>query len=212
MLDVEQAIRQRSSIRAFLPRAVPKEEIVALLELARWAPSGSNRQPWRVKVVTSQALEGWRKALEQHLTIDNWSPAQREAFANRVRENGLGPLEKLAGRPLLDLLVGGSFRFYNAPVVLVVAFPGTSDTRRPDAIAAFVTTLMLAAHARGLGTCWLGFPMCYPALVRRYAGLAPEEQPGAVVALGYPDPEAPENSFRAPRRPVDAFTQWVSVL
>jgi len=37
----------RWSPRAFDPRPLAKEDIMALFEAARWAPSGSNLQPWR---------------------------------------------------------------------------------------------------------------------------------------------------------------------
>ena len=52
MLSVQEAIHQRRSIRNFKPDPVPKEVIRQLLEAARLAPSGSNRQPWRFLVTT----------------------------------------------------------------------------------------------------------------------------------------------------------------
>ncbi len=51
MLTTKEAIEQRRSIRKFKPDPVPDEYIMALLDAARLAPSGSNAQPWRFKVV-----------------------------------------------------------------------------------------------------------------------------------------------------------------
>lgn len=48
---VLQAIRQRRSIRRFTPEPVAREEVEAILEAGRWAPSGLNNQPWRFLVV-----------------------------------------------------------------------------------------------------------------------------------------------------------------
>src|SRR5512137_1062460 len=43
--------RARRSIRKFLDRAVSKEDLLRILEAARWAPSNHNRQPWRFSVL-----------------------------------------------------------------------------------------------------------------------------------------------------------------
>jgi nitroreductase len=51
MLTTKEAIEKRRSIRKFKPDPVPEEHIMALLDSARLAPSGSNAQPWRFKVV-----------------------------------------------------------------------------------------------------------------------------------------------------------------
>jgi nitroreductase len=51
MLTTKEAIEQRRSIRKFKSEPVPDEYIDALLDAARLAPSGSNAQPWRFKIV-----------------------------------------------------------------------------------------------------------------------------------------------------------------
>ena len=50
-MEVTEAIRNRKSTRAFLPKPVDKKLIKDILECARWAPSGVNSQPWQVAVV-----------------------------------------------------------------------------------------------------------------------------------------------------------------
>ena len=51
MLTVWEAIKMRRSIRRFAPDDVPDEMVEQMLEAARLAPSGGNRQPWRFLVV-----------------------------------------------------------------------------------------------------------------------------------------------------------------
>ncbi len=51
---VLQAIRERRSIRRFTEEPVTREEVLAILEAGRWAPSGLNNQPWRFLVVFAQ--------------------------------------------------------------------------------------------------------------------------------------------------------------
>jgi nitroreductase len=57
MMTVEEAVAGRRSIRAFLPKPVPRELIERVLAIAGRAPSGSNVQPWRVWVLQGAARE-----------------------------------------------------------------------------------------------------------------------------------------------------------
>ncbi len=54
MNEVLRAIQERRSIRSFKTDPVEPEKLEAILEAARWAPSGKNTQPWRLVVVESQ--------------------------------------------------------------------------------------------------------------------------------------------------------------
>jgi len=54
MITTKEAIEQRRSIRKFKPDPVPQEQIDALLDSARLAPSACNAQPWRFKVVKDE--------------------------------------------------------------------------------------------------------------------------------------------------------------
>ncbi len=54
MNEVLRAIKERRSIRSFKTDPVEPEMIEAILEAARWAPSGKNTQPWRLVVVESR--------------------------------------------------------------------------------------------------------------------------------------------------------------
>jgi nitroreductase len=61
-MEVFEAIRERRSVRAYLPQAIAAERLERILEAARLAPSASNRQPWHFVVVTNQQK---RKALSK---------------------------------------------------------------------------------------------------------------------------------------------------
>jgi nitroreductase len=57
MMTVEEAVAGRRSIRAFLPKPVPRELISRILSIAGRAPSGSNVQPWHVWLLQGRARE-----------------------------------------------------------------------------------------------------------------------------------------------------------
>ncbi len=61
-MDVEQAIRERRTHKAFRPEAVPRELVDELLELARWAPNHHLTNPWRFRVVGPNSLERLKEA------------------------------------------------------------------------------------------------------------------------------------------------------
>ena len=49
-MKLEEVVRNRKSVRAFRPDSVPRETISRIVELARWAPSWGNTQPWEIVV------------------------------------------------------------------------------------------------------------------------------------------------------------------
>jgi nitroreductase len=61
-MDVETAIRTRRTHKAFGSEPLAREEIEALLELARWAPNHNLTAPWRFRVVGPKALAKLKEA------------------------------------------------------------------------------------------------------------------------------------------------------
>lgn len=56
-MDVETAIRTRRTHKAFGPEPLARDQLLELLELARWAPNHHLTAPWRFRVVGPRALE-----------------------------------------------------------------------------------------------------------------------------------------------------------
>ena len=59
---VDEAIRNRRTHKAFGREPVPRQTLVELLELARWAPNHHLTQPWRFRVLGPLALERLQEA------------------------------------------------------------------------------------------------------------------------------------------------------
>lgn len=55
-MNVYEAIKIRRSVRSYQDKAIPKEVLNRILEAARLAPSGGNRQPWKFVVVTDSKM------------------------------------------------------------------------------------------------------------------------------------------------------------
>jgi nitroreductase len=90
MYDLEDAVRQRRSIRMFLPdRPVPRESIDEALDLAIRAPSNSNIQPWHVVFASGAARDRLVAALlEAAQAAPPKVPALPEHFSHFRSETG----------------------------------------------------------------------------------------------------------------------------
>jgi nitroreductase len=73
-LSTKEAIEQRRSIRKFKSDPVPCDIIMDLIDAARLAPSGSNAQPWRFKIVTDEQTRRQLAAAAYHQTFIQQAP------------------------------------------------------------------------------------------------------------------------------------------
>src|SRR5258708_13772561 len=78
MHEVEEAIASRKSVRAFLPTPVDRATVMELLELASRSPSGSNIQPWKVRVIAGETKSGLTQAILDAIARDGIEKYQRE--------------------------------------------------------------------------------------------------------------------------------------
>jgi nitroreductase len=60
-MEFADAVHARHSYRGFLPKVVDEKTLNAVFELANWAPSNCNVQPWHVHVVSGVAIGCVRK-------------------------------------------------------------------------------------------------------------------------------------------------------
>jgi nitroreductase len=99
---------------------------------------------------------------------------------------------------------------YGAPYLLVFAI----DDGLVPAYACLDTGLLienvcLAAHDRGLATVIMAMAVRHPAALREVIPQAEDKRFVLGVALGYADPEAPQNTVERTRAPFDEIVTWV---
>ncbi|MBF0143142.1 MAG: nitroreductase [Magnetococcales bacterium] len=219
-MEIREAIRQRHSVRAFRDEPVSRETLTALLEVARWSPSGVNSQPWRVEVVTGASLRRLVAALvaacgeEAPVTPDYsyYPAAPLEPFDSRRRACGQGLHETLGIRR--DDAVArreawlANFRFFDAPAALLLFMDRRLGQGAWIDLGMFWQSLMLAALAFGLGSCAQASIASQPQLMRRHVGLGEENLFLGALAVGYPDPDAAINRFRPGREEVAGFARF----
>ena len=176
-----QLVSGRRSIRRYQPTPIPAEILDRLLEAARWAPSAHNRQPWRFAVVEAFSAK------------DRLAGAMGDRLRTDRRRDG-DPTDAIE-----QDVARSHARIIGAAVVLVVALDMRDMDRYRDAVrqhaehlmavqsAAMATqNLLLAAHAEGLGACWMCAPLFCPEVVAEALALPSGWEPQALVTLGWP--------------------------
>ncbi len=194
MLSLEEAISQRRSIRKFKPDPLNREIIDRLLESARLAPSGSNRQPWRFLVTTDPKEKKRLKEIclgqafiEEAPVVfvccadlTAYSAASRKA---RLQEYvGAGVLETLSGR-----FSDPSYR------ERAIAEPEPSEVLRSAMANVYIAIehMVLTATSMGLGSCWVG-ALGDEGEITGLFGLPDHIVPVIVLPVGYSDRVPPQ--------------------
>jgi F420 biosynthesis protein FbiB-like protein len=183
---------------------VPRETVERVLEAARWAPSAHNRQPWRF-VVMMNTVEA-QPAAPLRLA---------EAMAARLRADRLAdgdPPEAVE-----QDVARSQARLRNAPVLILLCLTMAEmddypDRRRKKAefvmgvqsVALAAQNLLLAAHAEGLGACWLCAPLFCPEAVRAALDLPRDWEPQGLITLGHPA----DGGKPATRRALEDSVVW----
>lgn len=215
---VDAVMAGRHAVRAFLPRAVPRELLAEILAIASRAPSGTNLQPWRVHVLTGAARQRLVDAVcaaydggeRGHSAEYNYYPAEFfEPYLARRRRIGWG-LYGLLGiekgdKARMKAQMRRNYEFFGAPVGLIFTIDRRMEQGSWLDYGMFVQSVMLAARARGLDTCpqvaWLD----YHRIIAGVLGFGAQEQLVCGMSLGYADPAAIENTLRTERAALDEF-------
>ena len=137
-MDLIQGIYSRRSIRKYENEAVSKETVNKLIEAATMAPSASNSQPWSFVVIQDVDL------------LKKYSDRSKNFFLKMMAEsNDTAGYKAMLANPDFNI-------FYNAGTLITIY--ATDDGRFAAGDCSLAAqNLMLAAHAEGLGTCWIGF-------------------------------------------------------
>lgn len=187
-MELTEAIRKRRSVRRYREEPVSEELLRELLELACWAPSAENEQPWYFVALTSEEeLRNLQTTMEQ------------------VAEETKTHLEELL--PKHPRIVGQTTEFLRrlggAPVCILAFLQRDYGELRDsmlESTAAAIQTLLLAAKERDLGTCWINAAthLGYGPVLREL--YAPDKgELVSIVTLGCPE-RTPIAAGRKPDR------------
>lgn len=185
MNAVIEAIKKRRSIRAYEPKPVSKDPLNLIIEAGNEAPSAMNSQPWRFVVITD--TEAKRKLLKAALPqakkitemVKDVDPERYESIKKRYAE-------------LPDPV------YYSAPAVIFVIGNGRYAAHSCPLAC---ENMMLAAHAHGLGSCWVGFGamVTEDKEVRDLLELGEGDAIFGPILIGYPKGDVQRPQKKEPR-------------
>jgi len=206
-IDLYEAMATTRAVRRLRSDPIPEAVLRRVLEAATWAPSGGNRQPWRMLVVRDAALKRGLRDLYQ----GPWGPyssrqrAQLERLPADSRARGLRALA--AADHLADHL-------HEAPAIVVLCFQPEllmitdSNQARPSVVGGAslypaVQNLLLACRAEGLGAVLTTLLCAAEDKVRPLLGIPEPWATAAYVPIGYP---SGRGHGPLSRKPVETMT------
>ena len=174
---------------------MPRKVLERLVDVCRYAPTGSNVQT--VEILVVQDPERVRKLSE--LTVESFFKAREinRQRAEQVQARGMGVpeelafllerLDRLCERSTADQAAGLDRVFHKAPAIMIFTSPDLTSTPKDNCVIA-AQTVVLAAMTLGLETCYIGLfeaASTYPPIVKEL-GLEPGHRVQSVLIMGYP--------------------------
>ena len=220
-MELLEGMKTRKSWRAFKATPIPEEMLRKVFQVAGNSPSYTNTQPWEVAVVTGKRKEELSKLLynlsdsatptnPDFPPAGNWPPELekrgREHGAKRFEAAGVAR-DNQQQRKKFGLR---NFEFYGAPCAIFLFLDRALGQWSVFDTGLFAQNLILSAHSFGLGSCLQVALVGYPDAVRQYLEIPKSKRLLIGISIGYPDPEAKINTYRAEKIGLDAFVQWYS--
>jgi nitroreductase len=205
-MELIEALRTTGAVRAFTDEPVADETVLAILDTARFAPSGGNRQGWKVAIVQDRSIRARMASLMQPVWNDYVALGGSSRAAFNAIDNDPSPSHaRHVHNELTDNLA-------TVPVVLAIAVDQSlisamdKDLDRPAIVGGasiypFCWSILLAARAQGLGGVLTTFLSRAEPAAGPLLGLPAEHALAATIMLGHPV----KQPTKLARKPVTAF-------
>jgi nitroreductase len=181
-MDAIECIKKRMSIRAFKPEKVPKDLLMEVVNIAKWSPSYKNSQPWEVIILSGAKKEALSKMMVELLAKgvkpapdlpkpQFWPPAEEarinHLYKTRTEATGIDLKDPEVVRKSKE----ANFNFYYAPHAIYLFQDTSLSLWSLFDMGLFAQSLMLAAHAKGLGTVPQAFSTDYAKQIKNFLSI-----------------------------------------
>lgn len=219
-MNAIECIKTRMSIRKFKSDPVPLELLKKVIDIAKWSPSYKNTQPWEVVIISGKKKEELSKILVELLERNtkpspdipepkSW-PQALDARINALlkKRSELTGVDMFSLEALEKAKIA-NFQFYGAPHGIFLFHDSSLTVWSIFDMGLFAQSLMLAAHAHGLGTVPQAFLTDYSQHIKQFLGIPESKRLVLGISIGYPDMTSPVNQFRPDRIGVDEIVRVV---
>lgn len=216
-MNVDEALKARISVRAFTEQPVSQALVREILDVARYAPSGGNLQPWRVIAVAGAERDAVVALAKANLPGDEgerlvypanlWEPYRTRRY--KLGEDMyalLGIPRENKGARLMHLVQ--NFEFFGAPVGLFFIIDKAMGHGQWAHLGMFMQSVALAATERGLASCMQEAWARMRTPLASHFGLGDREMIYCGMALGYADTSKAVNTLRSDRAEVDEIAEF----
>ncbi|WP_242388141.1 nitroreductase [Kosakonia cowanii] len=216
VLAFDETVRQRTSVRAFLPTPLTDEQIHAVLQDAQYAPSNCNTQPWHVHVVSGETKDRLAQLMIENDIAGKQTPDFTFAYEDfhgdyfdRSQQQAKLYYEALGiardDKEKRREYYLRNYRFFDAPHAALLFMPSFGDNVRVASdMGMYGQTFLLSLAARGFAgipQTLLGF---HADLVREALGVSDEYRLLFGISFGYADTSNIAATLRMPRIPVES--------
>ncbi|RLA42016.1 MAG: nitroreductase [Gammaproteobacteria bacterium] len=213
-LTFDQVIEQRKSVRGFLPKPIPKDELHKIFALAQQAPSNCNIQPWNVVVASGESCKALRDklvaAVEQKLA-PNPDYSRTERFEGVFRQRQVDTAVELYNNMNIgrgdnegrQWAMMRNFELFDAPHIAFISMPKIFNESVAIDVGMYAQTLMLSMTAHGIGSCAQASVSRYPDIIREHFGLDDSLAVLIGISFGYEDTSVPANKTIVPRANIE---------
>jgi nitroreductase len=215
-MDILKTMQQRKSVRAYLAKEVSRRDIEEILACASWAPSAINLQPWEFIITYGEEKDRLVRQLNKARSerLVKCGPGTEKPLPEKIGRRAseamavMEPKISALGLTFNRFIEEGSCSFYGAPVAIIVAIDKLFPVIRYLDVGLAVSYLLLAAQAKGLGTCPIGLITAYKEDIAQLLNISEEKEILLGISLGYADKSSPANDFRTGRVDLKEIVTW----
>lgn len=217
-MNVSTAVETRKSIRRFQGKSVASSLLVELLEKAARAPSGGNLQPWRVFVITAETMptflahigsSEFQKTPEYPIYPASLKSPYRDSRF-KVGEDMYALLEIPRDDKTARLgNLARNFEFFGAPTGFFCCVDRAMGPPQWSDLGMFLQTFMLLAQEAGLDTCAQEAWAARSEAVKSFIKYDDDLLLFCGMAIGYKDNDAPVNTLKSDREPLEAWATFL---
>jgi nitroreductase len=219
-MDAIDCIKNRMSIRGFKADPVPQNVLKEVIETAQWSPSYKNTQPWEVVVLSGSKkkalselmvglLESGKENCPDIPAPKSWPAAEDARIADLFRKRKEVSGIDLSDPKVMVVAKKANFNFYKAPHAIYLFQDSSLSLWSLFDLGIFAQSLMLAAHAYGLGTVPQAFATDYAQDIKKFLDIPESKRLVLGISIGYPDMDSPANAFRTDRSETDEIVTWI---
>ncbi|SMN00354.1 Nitroreductase [uncultured Candidatus Thioglobus sp.] len=223
MTALPELIKGRKSIRNFTDKPVAIDLVNKILDIARYAPTGGNMQPWKIAIIRGKYLDKLSKLMLE--AFDKRTPFTQDysyypessfsPYDLRRHESGLSLYNavgiefspKYIDWDAVLKLSRENYQFFGAKTALIVYIDKRLTAGAHIDIGLFMQNIMLLAEHFGLNTCSQAAMSNYAGIIKQVLDIDKDMNILCSIALGYGDTEAKINHYTTQKVAVDGFAK-----